>query len=79
MLPDSMVAQANGSAHTKTTCTVKGALHPHFAEPVIAQCKKCPFSTLCEMRAMTMMRKTRLLVQFWDDELVRPVLWFFDI
>ena len=48
MLPDSMVAQANGSAHTKTTCTVKGALHPHFVEPVIAQCKKCPLSTLCD-------------------------------
>ena len=48
MFPDSMVVQAFDSAHTKTTCTIKGALHPHFVEPVMVQCKKCPFSILCD-------------------------------
>ena len=36
MFPDSDIAQPFSSARTKITCIVKGALHPHFAKPVIA-------------------------------------------
>ena len=31
MFPDSKIAEAFGSARTKTTCIVKGALHPHYS------------------------------------------------
>ena len=48
MFPDSKIAQAFSCAQTKTTCIVKGALHPHFAEAVIGLCKESPFSILCD-------------------------------
>jgi len=48
MFPNSKVAQVFSSARTKTTCIVKGALHLHFAEPVVALCKESPFSIMCD-------------------------------
>ena len=46
MFPDSKIAKAFGSARTKTTCIVKGALHPHYSEPVIKMCSEN--SILCD-------------------------------
>ena len=79
MFSDSEIAQAFSSARTKTTCIVKGALHPHFAEPVIAQCKKCPFSILCDEGNDIDEKNFAILVQFWDDEQRKPVTRFLDM
>ena len=48
MFPDSKIAEAFGSARTQTTCIIKGALHPHYSEPVIKMCRENPFSILCD-------------------------------
>ena len=48
MFPDSKIAHAFSSARTKATCIVKGALFPHFTEPVFEMCRKSPFSILCD-------------------------------
>ena len=48
MFPDSKIARAFSCARTKTTCIVKGALNPHFTDPVIQLCKNGPFSILCD-------------------------------
>ena len=48
MFPDSKIASKFSSAHTKTTCILKGALHPHFTEPVEKMFKYGPFSILCD-------------------------------
>ena len=79
MFPDSSIAQAFSSARTKTTCIVKGALHPHFAEPVISQCKKCPFSILCDEGNDVDDKNFAILVRLWDDEQGRPVTRFLDM
>ena len=79
MFPDSKVAKAFSCARTKTTCIVKGALHPHFAEPVIKQCKESPFSILCDEGNDTDDKNLAILVHLWDDELSKPVTWFLDM
>ena len=48
MFPDSQIAIAFYSAHTKVTCIVSGALQPHFTKPVEKVCKEIPFCILCD-------------------------------
>ena len=48
MFPDSKIAQEYKCAKTKTTCIIKGALHPVFSEPVVRLCQTFPFSVLCD-------------------------------
>ena len=45
MFTDSKIAKAFSSAHTKTTCIIKGALYPHF---MVEMCQKNLFSVLCD-------------------------------
>ena len=48
MFPDSKTARAFSAAKTKTTCIVKGALFPHFTDPVVKLCCETTFSILCD-------------------------------
>ena len=79
MFPDSKVAQAFSSARTKTTCIVKGALHPYFAKPVIELCKEGPFSILCDEGNDGDDKNFAILVRLWDNDLGKPVTRFLDM
>ena len=67
------------SACTKTTCIVKGALHPHFAEPVVALCKESPFSIMCDEGNDIEDKNFAILVHLWDDDLGNPLTRFLDM
>ena len=45
----------------------------------MAQCKKCPFSILCDEGNDNDEKNLVFLVQFWDDKLIRPMMWFLDM
>lgn len=79
MFPDSKIACSFSSACTKTTCIVKGALFPHFTEPVFDMCRKGPFSILCDEGNDCDDKNFAILVRLWDDELGKPVTRFFDM
>ena len=79
MFPDSKVAQAFQSARTKTTCIVKGALHPHFMQAVIDRCKNGPFSILCDEGNDAEDKNFAILVRYWDNHLAKPTTRLLDI
>lgn len=79
MLPDSKTAKAFSSAKTKKTCIVKDALHPHFAQPVIEQCRTGPFSIMCDEGNDKVSKNFALLVRLWDETLGQPVTRFLDM
>jgi len=79
MFPNSKVAQVFSSARTKTTCIVKGALHLHFAEPVVALCKESPFSIMCDEGNDVEDKNFAILLLLWDDDLGKPSTRFLDM
>ena len=79
MFPDSQIANAFRSAHTKTTCIVTGALHPYFAKPVFTLCQENPFSILCDEGTDHDDKNFAVLVRLWDNQLGKPVSRFLDM
>ena len=79
VFPDSKVAQVFSSACTKTACIVKGALHPHFTEPVVALCKESPFSIMCDEGNDVEDKNFAIVVCLWDEDLGRPLTRFLDM
>ena len=79
MFTDSKIAKGFSSAKTKTTCIVKGALYPHFAEPVIEQCRTGPFTIMCDEGNDTADKNFAILVRLWDEKLGKPVTRFLDM
>ena len=79
MFPDSQIAKAFKSAHTKTTCIVNGALQPHFAKPVEKLCQENPFSVLCGEGSDTDDKNFAILVRLWDENVGKPVTRFLDM
>jgi hypothetical protein len=79
MFPDSQIAKAFRSAHTKTTCIVTGALNPYFAEPVFTQCQENPFSILCDEGTDHDDKNFAILVRLWDNQLGKPASRFLDM
>lgn len=79
MFPDSQIAKAFKSAHTKTTCIVTGALHPYFAQPIDKLCQENPFSILCDEGSDNDDKNFAILVRLWDEKLGKPVTRFLDM
>ena len=79
MFPDSQIAKAFRCAATKTTCIIKGALSPHFSEPVVALCQDHPFSIFCDEGNNTDNKNLAILVRIWDTNLGKPVTRFLDM
>ena len=79
MFPDSQIAKAFRSAHTKTTCIVTGALNPYFSKPVFTACQENPFSILCDEGTDHDDKNFAILVRLWDDQLCKPVTRFLDM
>ena len=79
MFPDSQIAKAFKSAHTKTTCIVNGALQPHFTKPVEKLCQENPFSVLCDEGSDTDDKNFAILVRLWDENVGKPVTRFLDM
>lgn len=79
MFPDSKIATKFSSARTKTTCIVKGALHPHFTAPVEKMCREGPFSILCDEGNGTDNKHFAILVRFWDERVSMPSTRFLDM
>lgn len=79
MFVDSKIAKAFSSARTKTTCIVKGALSPHFMDPVVEICQEKPFAILCDEGNDNEDKNFAILVRFWDDELKKPMTRFLDM
>ena len=79
MFPDSQVAKGFRCAATKSTCIVKGALSPHFSDPVISQCRENPFSILCDEGSDTDRHNFAILVRMWDENLGKPMTRFLDM
>ena len=76
IFPDSNVARAFRCASTKTTCVVKGALHPQFADPIVATCQTSPISILCDESSDTDRKSFAILVRFWDERVGKPMTRF---
>ena len=55
---------------------VKDALHPHFAQHVIGQCRAGPFSIMCDEGNDKVKKNFALLVHQWDEKLGKPVTRF---
>ena len=79
MFPDSKIAKAFSAAKTKTTCIIKGALFPHFTEPVIELCRKSSFSILCDEGNDNDDKNFAILVRLWDENLGKPITRFLDM
>ena len=79
MFSDSKIARAFSCARTKTTCIIKGALHPHFTDPIIQLCKNGPFSILCDEDSDTDDKHLAILVRLWDNDLGAPVTRFLNM
>ena len=79
MFPDSKIAKAFSSARTKTTCIVKGALCPHFIQPVVDMCRHNPFSILCDEGNDNEDKNFAILVRLWDENLRKPMTRFLDM
>ena len=69
-------SQTFKSAHTKTTCIVRGALHLYFAKPVDTLCQEYPFSILCDEGSDN---EDDNFVKLWDEKLKKPVTRFLDM
>ena len=76
MFPDSRIVKAFQSACTETTCIVTGALHPHFAKPVVELCQSNPFSILCDEGNDADDKNFAILVRLWDSDVGKPVTRF---
>ena len=79
MFPDSETAKVFSSAETKTTCIVKGALFPHFTEPVVKMCLANTFSILCDEDNDSDDKNFAILIQMWDENLGKPMTRFLDM
>ena len=79
MFPDSQIAKAFRSAHTKPTCIVTGALHPYFSQPVDKLCQENPFSILCDEGSDADDKNFAILARLWDEKLGKPVTRFLDM
>ena len=79
MFPDSQIAKAFKSGHTKTMCVVTGALAPHFSEPVFSLCRENPFSILCDEGNDKDDKNFAILVRMWDDKLGKPMTRLLDM
>ena len=78
MFPDSKIAKAYNTAKTKTTCIVKGALFPHFTEPVIELCRKTASLILCDEENDNH-KNFSLQVRLLDEILGKPITRFLNI
>ena len=74
-----IIAEEIGSAHTKTTCIIKGALHPHYSEPEIIICSEKYFSILCDKSNDAAKKMFAIMVRLWDEELEKPMAQFLDM
>ena len=79
MFPDSKTAKAFSAAKTKTTCIVKGALFPHFTDPVVKLCCETTFSILCDEGNDSDDKNFAILVRLWDENLGKPMTRFLDM
>ena len=79
MFPGSKTAKAFSSAKMKTTCIVKDAMHPHFVQHVIEQCRAGPFSIMCDEGSDKASKNIALLVRLWDEKLGKLVTRFLDM
>ena len=79
MFPDSKIAQDFRCARTKSTCIVKGALHPFFSDPIIKYCQSNPFSILCDESNKGDVKHLVIFVRMWSDILRKPVTRFLDM
>ena len=79
MFTDSKIAKAFRSARTKTTCIIKGALYPHFIDPVVKMCQDKPFSILCDEGNDGEDKNFAILVRLWDEDLGKPMTRFLNM
>ena len=79
MFPDSKTVKAFSAAKTKTTCIVKGALFPHFTEPIVKMCRQTAFSILCDEGNDSNDKNFTILVRLWDKNLGKPMTRFLDM
>ena len=79
MFPDSKIAKAFSSARTKTSCIVRGALHPHLHQPVVELCQNGPFSILCDEGNDVEDKNFAILVRLWDEKQGKPMTRFLDM
>ena len=61
------------------SCIIKGALQPHYTEPVIKHCKNNPFFILCDEGNDVDDKNFAILVHLWDEMLGKPVTRFLDM
>ena len=48
MLPNSKIAAAFSSKHTKTKCSISNGLDPYFKDPIVKSLKTTPFNLMCD-------------------------------
>ena len=58
---------------------MKGALHPHFSEPVIRLCQTFPFSIICDESNKGDKKHFSIFVCMLDNIIGRPVTRFLDM